>query len=387
MSEKPKSEKPKKETTITIEGPTEKHIFTLPDEGFSGLGVQTTVPGIPDLPTNMRVPSPNIKDGTYYGDGIIGHKMPNGTYFATNRPTENAELLSQIGVSPEMIKQAQSFQAQPQPQRDIAKEAYEDGLNRVSRGDWTLERLNAWFIGRFGEEKLKEQWGETKAPTSDFSLFYQTNKKAGKTNAEISEEWLKRQEALKQVAPPIYNVIPTGEGYAGVNLRNPNQPATEIKTGEGKTLTKPIPPEIQGKVSDLMTIQGALQKMEKLYLPEYVGPVTGRVGKVKEELVGNLPSEQVEFYNWTRDVKDALLRARSGAQINEQEYKRLAGFLPSENIPPASYEARFKRFKQEVDMILSNKAKMLEEGGYKSPNPSQGNVTKSGNRFTIEEVR
>ncbi len=241
--------------------------------------------------------------------------------------------------------------------------------------------------------KLKQLYkAETeKEPTSDFKLFYQTHKQAGKPDEWISNEWLRRQERLKQISPPIYNVIQTGEGYAGVNLRNPKQSAVTIKTDEGKILTKPIPPEIQGKISELLTIKDALNEIGRLYKDKYVGPVKGRVGKVEEEWVGNLPSEQVEFYNWTRDIKDALLRARSGAQINEQEYKRLTSFLPGENLPPATFKARKNRFEQEVNIIISNKSKMLEEGGYKVPTGIQtqkpkGNITKSGNRFTIEEI-
>jgi hypothetical protein len=48
-----------------------------------------------------------------------------------------------------------------------------------------------------------------------------------------------------------------------------------------------------------------------------------------------------------------LLRARSGAQINEQEYARLSKLVPSVTDPLPTFQAKLKDFRREAQSILS----------------------------------
>jgi len=94
------------------------------------------------------------------------------------------------------------------------------------------------------------------------------------------------------------------------------------------------------------------------------GPSIGRYGTIQEKFLGTATPEQVKFYAYVNDMQDALLRARSGAQINEQEYSRLKGFLPEVNVPWTTFKARLDRFDAELTNTIESKKKALKEGGY-----------------------
>lgn len=175
---------------------------------------------------------------------------------------------------------------------------------------------------------------------------------------EGSKAWEGEQKRLAGIAqlkyPPIYNVVPTSEGLVPFNART-GQPSSTPIGG------KPLPEGQIKQGADIGTLMDTMGRIKSTYKPNYVGVVGGRYGGIKEKLVG-VPEEQAMFYSDVRDMQDALLRARSGAQINEQEYKRLTNFLPEPNLPPKTFEARMKRFEIELNSIISNRQKQL--GGY-----------------------
>lgn len=151
--------------------------------------------------------------------------------------------------------------------------------------------------------------------------------------------------------------------------------------------TKPLPEAAAKEFGALAALRAQVGEAKRLYNSRYVGPVAGRYYSVAENLV-NLPPEQVQFYAYVNDIKDALLRARSGAQINEQEYARLVKFLPTAELPPQNFMARMKRFDKAVEMIQREKAKTYSAQGYQI-DVSLGAKEDPGKkkRFEIIEVK
>lgn len=179
--------------------------------------------------------------------------------------------------------------------------------------------------------------------------------------------WLATPEGKKAVAdaaaivsPPSMTLVPTSGGLVPFTTRGPGAGTVGEPTGLGK----PISSEQASKLGDLESSKRALGEAMKLYKSAWVGPIAGRTGAVEEKFLGTASKDQVKFYSWVRDIQDSLLRARSGAQINEQEYQRLANFLPDPNLPSKSFEARAERFKQELDIVMEEKRKALSEAGY-----------------------
>lgn len=63
---------------------------------------------------------------------------------------------------------------------------------------------------------------------------------------------------------------------------------------------------------------------------------------------GNLPPEQARFYRSLADAQDRVLRARSGAQINETEAARLLNIVPKATDMPAIFESKYYDFAEDV---------------------------------------
>lgn len=91
-----------------------------------------------------------------------------------------------------------------------------------------------------------------------------------------------------------------------------------------------------------------------------VGPVSGSgIGKfVTERLPRTITGdtdEAVILRAATADISDQLLRARSGAQINEQEYQRLKALLPDVSTNIETFLARLQRFEQELNTVIQSR--------------------------------
>ncbi len=181
------------------------------------------------------------------------------------------------------------------------------------------------------------------------------------------DKWLASEEGRKAVkqarddlTTPSITYLQTGEGFVPAVTKGEGIGTVGKPTGLGK----PIPAEETAKMGGLQALLNDVSTARELYKPGWVGPISGRVGAVQEKYTGGAGTNQVKFYAYIRDMKDALLRARSGAQINEQEYKRLVNFLPDENLPSKTFEARLDRFESELNNVLSSKKKAFSEGGY-----------------------
>lgn len=74
------------------------------------------------------------------------------------------------------------------------------------------------------------------------------------------------------------------------------------------------------------------------------GALIGRM----QAYLGTIPARQARFYRALADTADRILRARSGAQINEQEAGRLLQIVPKATDMPAVFEPKFDDFANDV---------------------------------------
>src|SRR3990167_6140887 len=108
----------------------------------------------------------------------------------------------------------------------------------------------------------------------------------------------------------------------------------------------------------------------KLFRPEFVGKgfsagltrawneqegaarkgryVPGGLAGALREWFGSASPEEIQFRRATSDVADQILRARSGAQINEREYERLKKMLFRVTDEPATFLPALSRFREEL---------------------------------------
>jgi len=113
------------------------------------------------------------------------------------------------------------------------------------------------------------------------------------------------------------------------------------------------------KTAGLEVINNQLERIEKAYKPQYVGLVSGPAGAVTQ--LSN--PKEAEFRQIILDVKDSLLRARSGAQINEQEYARLAKLVPDFNDSEAQFKGKMTAFKTTINNLISERQQAQRKGG------------------------
>jgi hypothetical protein len=123
------------------------------------------------------------------------------------------------------------------------------------------------------------------------------------------------------------------------------------------------------EIGDLMTLRDNVDIIESLYDKKYVGMVQGNAGlSTAKEVTGiGVDVEGTQFRRLVNDLADRLLRARSGAQINNEEYKRLRKLVPTTDLSEVAFNAKLKDFKNELDRTLATKKSVIESSGLKSP--------------------
>ncbi len=115
-----------------------------------------------------------------------------------------------------------------------------------------------------------------------------------------------------------------------------------------------VPGSEMNRQSVLMQLQEDMGRLSELAKANTgaIGPVAGRLESLKAETVGTSP-DITEMMRISANASDMLLRARSGAQINEQEYQRLSKLVPDPKTPASTFFSRLDAFKKDVDRLVT----------------------------------
>jgi len=191
-----------------------------------------------------------------------------------------------------------------------------------------------------------------------------------------ADKWLGTDEGRKEVqkarddlTPPAITYLQTGEGFVPAITKG-----TGIGTvGKPTGLEKPLPSEQIVSEQQLGTLRDALGRVKLTYKPEYVGFISGRLGKIGEKTIG-VDERQSRFYSDVAQMRNTLVYLLSGKQINEQEYERLKEQMPVETMPVSTFQARMENFEKTIDSIISNRRKAM--GGYKKPETTKEETKK-----------
>lgn len=106
-------------------------------------------------------------------------------------------------------------------------------------------------------------------------------------------------------------------------------------------------------------LQGMLADAEYLeqIAPKHrgsIGKFQGPLEEIKQGWVGGDP-EAIDLFSISDNLSDQLLRARSGAQINEQEYARLRKIVPNPRASEDKYFADLRRFRFEMARLMEQR--------------------------------
>lgn len=187
----------------------------------------------------------------------------------------------------------------------------------------------------------------------------------------------------------------TGDAeFLGVNEKGENSwmhdPSKPVPDAVPKELGR-TPAGLLDKGVQLDSIKGNLERIKTNLNDDWIGPVAGRAYRLQEAVTGLKDDTQSIFYADVNDLGDMLLRARSGAQINEQEYARLRKLVPTPDLPPKVFKERLTRFEAQLNQILDARKRRLGAGRYLSseettPARSSAPVKKSVSEMTDEEL-
>lgn len=125
------------------------------------------------------------------------------------------------------------------------------------------------------------------------------------------------------------------------------------------------------EIGNLQDFTNQLDRIEEMFDGSYVGPIQGRVGAAKEATGIDTDTNESRFRQVTKDIGDTLLRLRSGAQINEQEYQRLLKVVPHANLPEDVFMARLKELRRAINQKMETRQGNLKDVGSKVPGKSK----------------
>jgi len=126
-----------------------------------------------------------------------------------------------------------------------------------------------------------------------------------------------------------------------------------------------IPVSETEKLSELSGMKEALGVIKQNFSPDFVGPMNARLLTAKQTTGYGATGKGALFTQSVQDIKDRLLRARSGAQINEQEYQRLVSLVPDQYKSVPDFIAKLGRFDQILNATISSKRAELMRAGYR----------------------
>lgn len=118
---------------------------------------------------------------------------------------------------------------------------------------------------------------------------------------------------------------------------------------------------LEGMVEDLGTLADLANRHR-----DSIGRFSGTLAAIQRQTVGADP-EVNDLFRLSDNLADQLLRARSGAQINEQEYSRLRSLVPNPRLPESKFFSDLKAFTFELQRLQSRTS-----GGPTTPIPTRG---------------
>lgn len=176
---------------------------------------------------------------------------------------------------------------------------------------------------------------------------------------------------------PDFELFEDGEGnqaYLKKGAAVPRGFTRMEKKGGGVTINMPkaAPSGEREKLNKLFEFKSQLDRIKEQYNPKYVGRVEGVVGAGKELTGVGADKDESKFRQVVKDIADTLLRLRSGAQINEQEYKRLSKLVPTLNLPDTVFLARLESLTKAIDHSITTRKGTLSESGFIAPSGGSG---------------
>lgn len=182
--------------------------------------------------------------------------------------------------------------------------------------------------------------------------------KAGKLAEATFADFLKRQNVQHGQAKDLATF------QSGLRIKEQGQaPVT-------------LPAALAERVASAQTSMATLDRLRQLYRPEYIGPLAGRQNQFIQGMPG-MSADQgfAEFSAETATLKNAIIKAITGAQMSEPEAKRIMQQVPDVTDKPEVWIAKAASTERNLKELM---ARTLQLGTGRSdlmPDPMRTSAT------------
>jgi hypothetical protein len=153
-----------------------------------------------------------------------------------------------------------------------------------------------------------------------------------------------------------------------------------------------LPAAIAEKVAGIEQSLSVLQDLERLKKDDWLGPIAGRVTQARIDVPGMaVAPDLARFAAQTSTLKNAVVKAITGAQMSEPEAKRIMQQIPGLTDKPEVWTERLNTTRENLTLL---RRRMLELSGVSSGTaptttaaPTPATPSGGGKRFEIVSVK
>jgi len=235
-------------------------------------------------------------------------------------------------------------QVRGETQRDIAGKNIESRENMVDRQIESREKIAA-------NRQKTGQYGMT---TDNEGNVYVVDKQSGTGQMVMGAKGKKTSTgATSGTYRPLLD--DNGNVTEWVNTKNPDLRIPEPKNG---SRVNPMSETSRTKNEQLDLMRHDMALLDTLTdqsnVQDAIGAGSGRFTNWTRGIVEK-DDDVNEAFRISANLADILLRARSGAQINEQEYARLKKLVPNPETPLARFKSDLRGFARELNIALKRR--------------------------------
>lgn len=277
---------------------------------------QIDVPGMANVPQFLGGP------GGYQPSGLSTTFGQAPATYGTMNPVAPMRIdLSAIGGGQRDMPILNRQQAQNQGMRDLLSKLNIEAQGAASKAGATAA---AEFPFKAAIEKQKQ----------DSEAAVRANTQAFDAGQKALDRSNSRGNALIAAGGQTVSVDTVDENGQPITLVLPKANAV------GKSFKKALTGEAANKVNAATQSLAALDDIEQKFLPDYVGPIAGRLyGAAEATGIGVNPG-QSEFSATVAAFNNSVINSLSGAAVTPSEWARLQKQLPQTTDPPAVFKSK-----------------------------------------------
>lgn len=130
---------------------------------------------------------------------------------------------------------------------------------------------------------------------------------------------------------------------------------------------EPAPSGERDKLANFLALENQLNDIADMFDPKFVGGLDNLIGAFRDTTGIGANQKEIMFRRTVNSLQDALIRAKSGAQINEAEFARLQKFIPTLGDSDAAFRGKMTGLQSELRNIIRVRQNSLKESGFIAP--------------------